>query len=116
MLSLDDDERPDALKGQYFDVITANPPYVAQGDQVGKSVGHEPGIALWAGKDGLDFISPIVTSAWRSLRDGGAMIMEFGYGQADAVRELIVGSGAWAEPRIIRDHQGIERVVVALRK
>ena len=99
-----------------FDVITANPPYVAQGEKVAETVQHEPKLALYAGADGLDAIRPIVRDAPGLLRDGGSLILEFGYAQADAVRDLIVAGGRFEEPRILPDHQGIERTAVARRR
>jgi len=50
------------------------------------------------------------------LKRAGALILEFGYDQADRVRDLLVQTGAFAEPRILRDHQSIERACVAVRK
>ena len=99
-----------------FDVITVNPPYVAAGDEVSPAVRHEPAMALYAGPDGLDAIRKIVAQAPDVLTTGGALIMEFGHTQADAVRDLIAASGAFAEPRILRDHQNIERTAVAVRR
>jgi hypothetical protein len=43
------------------------------------------------------------------------MVLEFGCGQADAVRDLIVATGRFAEPKVLRDHRHIERAVVAQR-
>ncbi len=96
-----------------FDVITANPPYVALGDEVAESVKREPAVALYAGADGLECIRRIVADAPALLNAGGILAFEFGCGQADEVRDLIVATGRFAEPRIIRDHQQIERVAVA---
>jgi release factor glutamine methyltransferase len=98
-----------------FDVITANPPYVAANQAISEVVRHEPPIAVHGGKEGLDFIRPIVAEAPKLLRAGGELIMEFGYGQADAVRDLVVATGRFAEPRILCDHQGIERSLAAPR-
>ena len=101
---------------QRFDVITVNPPYVAAGDEVSPAVKHEPPLALYAGDDGLDAIRRIVEQAPGALAPGGTLIMEFGQSQPDAVRDLIARSGAFGEPRILRDHQNIERTAVAVRK
>ena len=101
---------------QAFDAITANPPYVAEGDPVGESVKHEPRLALYAGRDGLDFIRPMVAAAPGFLASGGALIMEFGYRQGGAVRALIAETGAFGEPKVLMDHQAIERAVVAVRR
>lgn len=99
-----------------FDVITANPPYIPDAAPVAEEVKHEPAIALRGGRDGLDVIRVIVRDAPALLRPGGALIMEYGYDQAPAVRELVAANGAFAEPKILRDHQSIERAVMAIRK
>ena len=99
-----------------FDVITANPPYVADGDEVADCVRHEPAAALFAGKDGLDFLRPIIADAPKFLRHRGALILEFGLGQADAVRDMVTSGKAFAEPKILRDHQQIERCAIATRR
>ena len=107
---------PAADLPERFDVITVNPPYVATGDEIGPAVRHEPQIALYAGDDGLDAIRRIVAEAPDVLAAGGALIMELGHTQADAVRDLLAASEAFAEPKILRDHQNIERTAVAVRR
>ena len=99
-----------------FDVITGNPPYVADDAEVGEEVRFEPALALRAGPDGLDRLRPLIAAAPEQLAPGGALILEFGYDQADAVRDLICGTGRFAEPRILRDQAAIERAAVAVRK
>ena len=99
-----------------FEVITANPPYVATGDTVAPEVAYEPAKALMAGEDGMDFIRPIVASAGEFITPGGMLAMEFGRGQADDVRNLIAASGCFGEPRMTRDYQGIERIAAAVRR
>ena len=99
-----------------FDVVTANPPYIAEGDPVGEAVRHEPPVALYAAEGGLEFLGRLIADAPALLRSGGALILEFGHRHADAVRELIHDSGAYAEPKILRDHQEIERAAVALKR
>ncbi|MCL2701844.1 MAG: peptide chain release factor N(5)-glutamine methyltransferase [Phycisphaerae bacterium] len=99
-----------------FDVITANPPYIVEGGEVSSEVNHEPPLALYAGKSGLELITRVITDAPARLRDNGVLVMEFGYDQADAVRELLVANGHFKEPRILRDHQELERAVVARKK
>jgi len=98
------------------DVLTANPPYVADGAEVAPEVLHEPPLALRAGPDGLDCLRRLVRDAPPLLPAGGVMVLEFGYDQADAVRRLIAEAGAFEPPTVLRDHQHIERAVVAVRK
>ena len=107
---------PDCEDWRQCDVMTANPPYIGQGDPVAEEVRHEPPVALFAGPEGLDLIRPLVAGAGAFLAAGGKFVMEFGFTQADAVRDLIVATGAFAEPKILRDHQEIERVAVATRR
>ena len=97
------------------DFLSANPPYVADGEAVDETVRHEPAVAVFAGGDGLEKIRPLIGSAGELLVAGGKLAMEFGEGQADAVRGLLAATGAFEEPRIVRDHQGMDRTVVASR-
>jgi len=99
-----------------FDVITANPPYIVAGGEVSPEVKHEPPLALYAGNTGLEMIRRVIADAPNRLRDNGVLVMEFGYDQADAVRDLIVAGGNFKEPRILRDHQEIERAAVAQKR
>jgi len=105
----------DCAKTAQFDVITANPPYVADADEVAEEVKREPRIALYAGADGLDAIRRLVAQVGAHLGPGGLFAMEFGSGQAGAVRDLLVATGQFAEPRILTDHRGIERTAAAVR-
>lgn len=99
-----------------FDVLTANPPYVADGEEVGPTVDREPPEALRAGPDGLDVLRPLLRQAPGVLKPGGLLAVEFGANQADAVRELLLATGAFEEPRILRDAAGLDRVASARRK
>lgn len=101
---------------EFFDVITANPPYVAENDPVGDSTKFEPRGALYAGADGLDVLRLLIPEVPKKLGRGGIFCVEFGYQQADAVRDLIMQTGEFAEPEIFMDLQGIERIAVAKRK
>ncbi len=98
------------------DVIAANPPYVAESDDVAAEVAHEPDVALYGGPKGLDFIRRLIPEAGGFLVPGGKLTMEFGLGQADAVMELIEASGLYEEPEIRRDHQDLDRTAVAYRR
>jgi release factor glutamine methyltransferase len=99
------------LGEQKFDLIVSNPPYVASGDphlQQG-DLRFEPMTALASGADGLADIRRIVANATRHLEKGGWLLLEHGYDQAQAVRELLRGVGM-AEVFSARDLAGIERV------
>ncbi|MGC9455042.1 MAG: peptide chain release factor N(5)-glutamine methyltransferase [Phycisphaerae bacterium] len=98
-----------------LDVITANPPYVAKDEEVAETVRYEPPVALYAGRSGLEFIRRIVADAPALLRIGGALMLEFGFSQADDVRDIIADSEHFDEPTILRDRQDLERTAVTIR-
>jgi release factor glutamine methyltransferase len=97
-------------------VVVSNPPYVPEGDAATMQrevVNYEPAMALFAGEDGLDLYRLLIPEAWAALRVGGLLAMEFGFGQREALRELLQ---AWGEVRFLDDYAGIPRVVLAIRR
>ena len=77
----------DAVEGRTYDLIIANPPYVA-GPEVAAfpaEYGHEPIIAHIAGEDGLEIVRRILDEAAEHLNPGGGLLCEVGTG-----RELLV--------------------------
>ena len=102
----------DAVPGRLFDLVVANPPYVAAGDAhlSQGDLRFEPGHALTDGsRDGLGSIREIVARAGEHLAPGGALLFEHGYDQADAVARLLEEAG-FAERVSIPDLAGIPRV------
>lgn len=97
-----------------YDLIVSNPPYVAAGDPHLPALQHEPLSALVAGSDGLDDIRRIVADAPALLAPGGWLLLEHGWDQAAAVRELLAAAGL-AEARSRRDLAGMERCSGACR-
>jgi release factor glutamine methyltransferase len=81
------------LAGERFDLILANPPYVAEGDAHLADLGFEPRGALVSGPDGLDAIREIVRDAPRHLSPGGWLLLEHGMGQDVPVRALLSQAG-----------------------
>jgi release factor glutamine methyltransferase len=81
------------VRGERFELIVSNPPYVAEGDPHLAELRFEPRAALVAGKDGLDCIRDIVGGAPAHLVPGGGLLLEHGFGQAPAVRELLAKAG-----------------------
>jgi release factor glutamine methyltransferase len=97
------------LGGERYDLIVANPPYVAAGDPHLAALRHEPASALVSGTDGLDAIREIVRGAPAHLSRGGRLLIEHGLGQDEAVRALLAAAGlenVWTWP----DLSGIPRV------
>ncbi|TXI28773.1 MAG: peptide chain release factor N(5)-glutamine methyltransferase [Aquipseudomonas alcaligenes] len=101
----------DGLAGEHFDLILSNPPYIAADDRhLGEDdVRFEPLSALVAGVDGLDDIRQIIAQAPRHLQAGGWLLLEHGYDQAEAVRELLAAAGFTAvdSRRDLGGHQRI---------
>ena len=100
-----------ALRGERFDMIVSNPPYIAAGDAhlAQGDVRFEPRTALTSGTDGLDDIRRICTQAKAHLNPNGWLLLEHGYDQAAQVRALLQQSG-FEEIFSARDLSGIERV------
>jgi release factor glutamine methyltransferase len=71
-----------------FDLITSNPPYIADQDPHLPALRHEPELALVSGHDGLDALRVLIAQADVWLRPGGWLLLEHGYDQASAVATL----------------------------
>ena len=83
-----------------FDLILSNPPYIGTSEDLpGEVRDHEPGLALFAGADGLDAYRAIVPALPRLLATGGVAAIEIGATQADAVAALVRAAGLRAEVR-----------------
>lgn len=98
-----------------FDVIASNPPYVALDDARTLSPevrDYEPPLALYAGADGLEIYRRLIPQALELLRPGGLLALEIGFGQRDALTELLSG---WHSIRFLNDYASIPRVALALR-
>lgn len=106
------------LRGK-ADVITANPPYVKAGDLdtlQPEVKDFEPETALVAGLKGTEIAERIIRTAPAYLTKSGALTMEMGSGQVEALREMIRGTGAYGTIEILKDLAGIDRVVVVRKK
>jgi release factor glutamine methyltransferase len=84
-----------ALEGRRFDLIISNPPYIADADPhlVAGDVRFEPSSALVAGSDGMDDLRTIISQAPNHLKEGGWLLLEHGYDQGAAVRDLLTQQG-----------------------
>ena len=96
-----------------FDLIVSNPPYIAtddphlsQGD-----VRFEPSTALVSGIDGLDDIKIIVSQSPVYLNSNGWLLIEHGYNQGQAVRDLMLSSG-FSEVSTKQDYNELDRVTL----
>ena len=76
-----------------YHCIVANPPYVAAQDPHLEALAHEPVVALVSGPDGLQDIRQIVTAAKAHLYEGGWLLVEHGFDQAERVHHLFAQAG-----------------------
>jgi release factor glutamine methyltransferase len=103
--------------GSQVELIVSNPPYVPESDRASLSADvrdFEPGVALFAGSDGLDVIRELVPAAYKALKPKGRLVMEIGAGQADEVADIVKAVG-FERPYVTSDLQGIPRIVIARR-
>ncbi|MGQ0384790.1 MAG: peptide chain release factor N(5)-glutamine methyltransferase [Gammaproteobacteria bacterium] len=97
------------VAGSRFDLVVANPPYVAERDPALAALAAEPRMALVAGPTGLEALAAICGAAPAGLAGGGALVLEHGSGQGAAVRGAMAGAGLEAVATH-RDLAGHERV------
>jgi release factor glutamine methyltransferase len=97
--------------GLAVDCVVSNPPYVAAGDPhlEGDGLRFEPRIALTDFSDGLSCFRTIAQDSSALLKAGGWLLMEHGWDQAGAVRELLAQAG-FDDVQSWRDLSGIERM------
>ncbi|HEX3709229.1 MAG TPA: peptide chain release factor N(5)-glutamine methyltransferase [Pseudolabrys sp.] len=98
-----------------FDLVVANPPYLARGEiaTLAPEVrDYDPAIALDGGTDGLDFYRAIASEAPRLLASAGRLIVELGIGQETAVRTLFTKAGLFVGA-VRNDLAGIPRALGA---
>lgn len=104
-----------ACPNQCFNVVVANPPYIAEDDPHLEQgdLPYEPRAALVSGDRGLNAIETIVRDAPRHLVADGMLALEHGYQQAAAVRGLMEQVG-FRHVRSARDLAGHERVTLGI--
>lgn len=101
------------LRGERFDLIASNPPYIALGDPHldDGDLRFEPAAALSSGADGLDAIRTLVAGAPAHLAAGGWLLLEHGWTQGAAVRALLRQAG-FGDVRTAQDLEGRDRVTL----
>ena len=99
-----------------FDLVVSNPPYVATDEAHvpdPEVVDHDPGIALWAGEDGLAVIRLVERAASRLLRAGGLVVVEHSDRQGSTAPQVVAQSAGWTEVADHVDLAGRDRFVTA---
>jgi release factor glutamine methyltransferase len=93
-------------------MIVANLPYVRKSELTpGSQLRFEPQVALDGGEEGLDKIKLLCRQAREKLDDNGILIIEIGYGQGEAVEDIMRDIFPGGLLKIDCDLTGIERVV-----
>lgn len=107
-----------ATKPNSFDLLCSNPPYISDAEwaKVERNVAeYEPESALRGGADGLAIIRPLIADAPHWLRAGGLLLVEIGYEQGPAVLQLASDRSRFASAEILKDFEGLPRVLAAVR-
>lgn len=102
----------EGVKEEAFDLVLSNPPYIASSviETLEPQVKKEPRLALDGGEDGLEIIRMITEQAPKYMKEGSYLLMEIGYDQGDAVKELFEGS-RFHQVEVKKDFGGRDRVV-----
>ncbi len=106
----------DGIEGK-FDFIISNPPYIRSGvipTLMSEVKDYEPLLALDGGEDGLDIYRRIAAEAADHLSGGGMLLMEIGFDEGDAVKEILKKEG-YKNTEVFRDYSGNERVIRCLK-
>ncbi len=99
-----------------FDLIVCNPPYVsrAEFEKLDKNVkDYEPRVALLAGEDGLDIYRRIFEKVDQFLKSDAALMLEIGYTQGQAVKEMLEQTSIFADIKVEKDFNKNDRIVIA---
>jgi release factor glutamine methyltransferase len=105
------------LAKEQFDLIVSNPPYVptAEIPTLEPEVrDHDPRLALDGGADGLDFYHRLASEAAPFLKPGGKIMLELGFGQAEAVTKMF-SCQKWVVEAVKDDYSHVPRVLIATR-
>ena len=96
-----------------YDLIVSNPPYIPSDvipNLMPEVRSGDPILALDGGKDGLFIYRRLIPEAYERLRDQGALYLEIGFDQAEAVTNLMEAAG-FSEVRTVQDLAGNDRVI-----
>lgn len=102
------------LEGRQFDLIVANLPYVADSErsEISIEVQHDPALALFSGKDGLDLIRRFLPEVVSHLKPNGWLALEIGFDQSKKV-EALMNSLGLRDVLTLNDLSGIPRFPIA---
>lgn len=102
-----------------FDLIVSNPPYVSDAEYENldaKVKNYEPKLALAAGVDGLDVYKRIIASAADHLKTDGALMLEIGYQQGNAVKDMLEKTNLFTKITIEKDFSSNDRIITGYKR
>ena len=106
------------IKYKEFDLIVSNPPYIPQEEYENLQVEvklHEPQMALTDAKDGYYFYKKISREAPNYLKSGGVLAFEVGYNQSEEIK-LFMEKQGFKNVVVIKDYEGIDRMVIGVKE
>lgn len=97
-----------------FDLILSNPPYISEDEykELPPEVLADPKISLVSGEKGMDMIERMIKEAPDYLKDGGRLMFEIGYNQAELVYDLSEKDKRYSSITIFKDLNDIDRVAI----
>ena len=103
----------EALDGP-VDVVVSNPPYLSidEAADLPADVRREPSVALVAGADGMGVLQKLIVGAREYVKHGGLLAVEIDARRLEAVESLVGRVFACSEIEVVKDHAGLERVVM----
>ncbi|WP_276312646.1 peptide chain release factor N(5)-glutamine methyltransferase [Exiguobacterium qingdaonense] len=106
------------IEDQTIRILVSNPPYIEADELLDETVvGYEPHLALFGGVDGLDMYRQLISESVRVLRaDWQLIAFEIGYNQGQDVKSLLSERYPEAETGILKDINGKDRIVYAVRE
>lgn len=102
-----------------FDMIVANPPYIASGQMASLDASvrdYEPALALDGGLDGLLIHRRILQGAAAHLMPNGLIFLEIAFDQGPAIKQLAGEFDEFEEARLLKDYGGRDRVITMQKK
>jgi len=106
------------IKINSYEIIVSNPPYIpaAEIEALQPEIKYEPRLALDGGIGGLDFYRRIIDRAHLYLKENGLLIMEIGFNQKEAIKNIFKICGYFEIIGEIKDYSNIDRIVIAKKR
>ncbi|MEM6338832.1 MAG: peptide chain release factor N(5)-glutamine methyltransferase [Pseudomonadota bacterium] len=102
-------------KGEKYDYIVSNPPYICRSEiyQMSKeTIDFEPDLALYADNEGLSSYQAIIQNAKNFLKNDGKLVFEIGYSQKNVILDLLKHAG-FENTMVKQDLSGLDRIIIA---